>query len=122
MAIPPDTEGGLWLRTLGLRVAAEAASGPFMGPRLRLSTREGRRLLYLDEEAAALYAFATAAGRAIICYAHVTNQMAQSEGDFEKGEHAGSQTVLHVLGQTVRCWRQGQQARPTESTPGKEGS
>ena len=79
-------------------------------------------ILAVEMEAAALYAFATAARRAVICFAHVTNQMAQIEGDFEKGEHAGSQTVLHVLGQTAHCWRQGQQARITESTAGKEGS
>ncbi|HEY8283947.1 MAG TPA: Uma2 family endonuclease [Chloroflexota bacterium] len=54
--IPPDPEGGVWLNTIGLRVAADAAPRPFTGPRLRLSTREGRRLLYLDEEAEALYA------------------------------------------------------------------
>jgi len=36
-------------------------------------------------EAAALYAFARARCRLVICFAHVTNRLAQNEGDFEKG-------------------------------------
>ncbi len=68
-------------------------------------------ILAVEMEAAALYAFATAAGRDIVCFAHVTNQMARIEGDFEKGEHAGSATVLHILGQTAHCWLQRQQKR-----------
>ena len=54
--IPSDAVGGLWLTTVGLRVAAEAPLRPFTGPLLRLSTREGRQLLHPDEEADALYA------------------------------------------------------------------
>jgi len=38
------------------------------------------------EMEAALYAFATVKHRDVICFAHVTNQMGQTEGDFEKGE------------------------------------
>ena len=41
----------------------------------------------------------------IVCFAHVTNQMGQSEGDFEKGEASGSETTLSVVSQTARCWR-----------------
>jgi hypothetical protein len=36
-------------------------------------------------EAAALYAFAEARRKPVLCFAHVTNQMGQV-GDFEKGE------------------------------------
>ncbi|HXT36463.1 MAG TPA: Uma2 family endonuclease, partial [Chloroflexota bacterium] len=48
--IAPEAEGGLWLATVGLRVMAEASDHPFRGPLLRLSTREGERLLHIDEE------------------------------------------------------------------------
>ena len=37
-------------------------------------------------EAAALYAFAQARGKSVVCFAHVTNSMGQIEGDFDKGE------------------------------------
>jgi len=53
-------------------------------------------------EAAALYALATAKGYPIVCFAHVTNQMAQVEGDFEKGAANGSMTMLEILRQVSR--------------------
>ena len=36
-----------------------------------------------------LYAFSTTSGRSVVCFAHVTNAMAQTEGNFEKGEADG---------------------------------
>jgi len=41
-------------------------------------------------EAAALYAFARARDKPVICLAHVTNRMAVDAGDFEKGEADGA--------------------------------
>ena len=57
-------------------------------------------------EAAALYAFAEARNKDVICFAHVTNQMARTEGDFEKGEHNGSTDALQVLFTTIRTLNQ----------------
>jgi hypothetical protein len=48
-------------------------------------------------EAAALYALSTVKNYNIICFAHLTNSMAQSEGDFEKGEELGSLDTLALL-------------------------
>jgi uridine phosphorylase len=53
--------------------------------------------LAVEMEAAALYAFATARRRAVLCFAHVTNQMARIEGDFEKGEDAGAGDSLALI-------------------------
>jgi uridine phosphorylase len=53
-------------------------------------------------EAAALYAFAEARGKAVVCFAHITNQMAVSEGDFEKGLAGGSRDALQVIGLTAQ--------------------
>jgi uridine phosphorylase len=55
----------------------------------------------VEMEAAALYAFAQARKKNVICFAHVTNQMASVQGDFEKGEHNGSKDALHVLFTTI---------------------
>jgi uridine phosphorylase len=55
----------------------------------------------VEMEASALYAFAQARNRNVICFAHVTNQMASVEGDFEKGEHSGSKDALQVLFTTI---------------------
>ena len=60
----------------------------------------------VEMEAAALYAFAEARNKDVICFAHVTNQMARTEGDFEKGEHNGSIDALQVLFTTIRTLNQ----------------
>ena len=54
-------------------------------------------VLAVEMEAAALYAFARAAGVQVLCLAHVTNTMGQTEQDFEKGEADGTADALAVL-------------------------
>jgi cytochrome c biogenesis protein CcdA len=78
----------------------------------KIAQRRTEGILAVEMEAAALYALAQARQYQIICFAHVTNQMGQTEGDFEKGEASGSETALSVVGQTARSWRH----RPTEPT------
>jgi Uma2 family endonuclease len=51
--IPSAPEGGLWLNTIGLRIRAEESIRALDGPLLRLTTRDGERLLHSDEEAEA---------------------------------------------------------------------
>ena len=58
----------------------------------------------VEMEAAALYAFANAAHRSVICFAHATNAMAQTEGDFEKGEADGTTATLAVVAAAIRAW------------------
>lgn len=57
----------------------------------------GMNISCVEMEAAALYAFSEAKQKDIICLAHLTNTMAQAEGDFEKGEHFGSLATLDLL-------------------------
>ena len=54
-------------------------------------------------EAAALYAFARARGKAVLCFAHVTNQMGQ-RGDFEKGEANGAVASLALIDWVATAW------------------
>jgi uridine phosphorylase len=56
-------------------------------------------------EAAALYAFAQARNRPVVCFAHVTNTMGQVHGDFEKGEADGTVTALRVIAATTDACR-----------------
>jgi uridine phosphorylase len=70
---------------------------------IEVCRKEG--VLAVEMEAAALYALASAKQYKIICFAHVTNQMGQSEGDFEKGQAQGSLTALRILSQTTAAWR-----------------
>lgn len=48
-------------------------------------------------------------GWPVVCFAHVTNQMATIEGDFEKGEADGTRDALRVIAATARAagdlWR-----------------
>lgn len=60
--------------------------------------------LAVEMEAAALYAFSAATGHLVICFAHVTNAMAQTEGDFEKGEADGTTATLAVVGAAIEAW------------------
>ena len=55
-------------------------------------------------EAAALYAFAQVKAIDVVCFAHITNQMALIEGDFEKGVDQGSHDALTVISATAKRW------------------
>lgn len=63
-----------------------------------------RGVAAVEMESAALYAFAEARGKRVICFAHVTNQMAVIQGDFEKGHQNGARDALEVIRLTVEAW------------------
>ena len=52
--------------------------------------------------AAALYAYGEARQRDIVCLAHVTNSMAISGDDFEKGVENGAHSALEIVEVTAR--------------------
>ncbi len=78
---------------------------PFRETREAIAAHQEKGILAVEMEAAALYALATARKKNIVCFAHVTNQMAQIEGDFEKGQAQGSITALKILGETAKIWK-----------------
>lgn len=63
---------------------------------------ENRNITCVEMEAAALYAFAEARQHDVVCFAHLTNSMAQVEGDFEKGEAFGSVDTLKLISEVLR--------------------
>jgi uridine phosphorylase len=78
-------------------------------------------ILAVEMEAAALYALATARRQDIICFTHVTNQMAQNGADFEKGVDQGSRAALQIISETAqhwRRWRAEQDSPPEERAAG----
>jgi uridine phosphorylase len=77
--------------------ACWTTDAPFRETAAVIELRKAEGLLAVEMEAAALYAFAEATGHPVVCLAFVTNQMAQVEGDFEKGEGDGSIAALAVL-------------------------
>jgi uridine phosphorylase len=54
-------------------------------------------VIAVEMEAAALYAYATARNRDVLCVAHVTNSMATEGDDFEKGEADGAHAALEIV-------------------------
>jgi uridine phosphorylase len=77
--------------------ASWTTDAPFRETQAAIDAARAKRILAVEMEAAALYAFARAAGRRVLCLAHVTNTMAVAEQDFEKGEADGTVDALRVL-------------------------
>lgn len=86
--------------------ASWTTDAPFRETEAMIDVCRQNGILAVEMESAALYALAQAKHYDIICYAHVTNSMGQTEGDFEKGEESGSVTALHILSQTACYWRE----------------
>jgi uridine phosphorylase len=96
------------LRRQGLSVirgATWTTDAPFRETRRAIQAARAWGTIAVEMEAAALYAFAQACRRPVICFAHVTNRMAQDEGDFEKGAAGGAHEALRLISGTVRAWR-----------------
>ena len=72
-------------------------------------------IMAVEMEAAALYALAQAKRKSIVCLAYVTNQMAQSEGDFEKGIANGSHDALHVVFLMAKVWENRRKGTPVSN-------
>jgi uridine phosphorylase len=86
--------GATWTTDAPFRETAEA-----------IAAARDAGILAVEMEAAALYAFATARRRPVLCIAHVTNQMGRIDGDFEKGAADGAEDSLDVILQVARGWR-----------------
>jgi purine-nucleoside phosphorylase len=87
------------------RGASWTTDAPFRETTVAIERCRALNILAVEMEAAGLYAFARARRKPVLCFAHVTNQMAVSEGDFEKGEADGSSGSLSVIAATARAWR-----------------
>ncbi|MBS0221303.1 MAG: nucleoside phosphorylase [Proteobacteria bacterium] len=98
-------EGGVTAALIGATWTTDA---PFRETAEAIETARAEGILAVEMEAAALYAFAAACRRPVLCFAHVTNQMGLIEGDFEKGAADGAKESLDVLLRVARRWRQGE--------------
>ena len=82
----PGVVGSSWTTDAPFRETAEA-----------IESARSKGVLAVEMEAAALYAFARAAGVRVLCLAAVTNVMGRAEQDFEKGELDGAADALALL-------------------------
>jgi purine-nucleoside phosphorylase len=88
-----------------LRGTVWTTDAPFRETVEAIEVAADKGLLAVEMEAAALYAFAEARCVLVLCLAHVTNRMAQSEGDFEKGEADRTKEALDVLTAVLQSWK-----------------
>ena len=70
---------------------------PFRETAEAIEAARAQGILAVEMEAAALYTFARARGKSVLCLAHVTNTMGQADRDFEKGEAHGTIDALSVI-------------------------
>jgi len=77
--------------------ASWTTDAPFRETEEAVAAARSKGILAVEMEAAALYAFARARNRKVLCLAHVTNTMAVANKDFEKGEADGTVDALRVL-------------------------
>ena len=87
------------------RGAVWTTDAPFRETKTAIAHARDLGILAVEMEAAALYAFAQARQKAVICFAHVTNQMAQAGDDFEKGVDGGTRDALRLVVLAARAWR-----------------
>jgi uridine phosphorylase len=95
------------LTAAGIRVhvgATWTTDAPFRETQEAIDAATQAGILAVEMEAAALYAFAQARGRPVLCLAHVTNQMGRIEGDFEKGLADGAEGSLRVISLIAEKW------------------
>jgi uridine phosphorylase len=85
--------------------ATWTTDAPFRETQEAIDVARAAGILAVEMEAAALYAFAAARGRPVLCLAHVTNQMGRIDGDFEKGAADGAEMSLKVIALVADGWR-----------------
>ena len=78
---------------------------PFRETAQAIERARAQGILAVEMEAAALYTFARVRSVSVLCLAHVTNTMGQTERDFEKGEADGAADALKILDTVVRALR-----------------
>lgn len=83
---------------------------PYRETAAAVATAEAEGVACVEMEAAALYAYATARDRPVICLAHVTNTMATDGADFEKGTDNGVPAALAVAHAAAVAALHGQRA------------
>jgi purine-nucleoside phosphorylase len=70
---------------------------PYRETQSAIDAMKKENITCVEMESSALYALSAVKDYPIICFAHLTNSMAQKEGDFEKGEENGSLDTLNLV-------------------------
>lgn len=76
--------------------ASWTTDAPYRETEIAINAAIKDDVVCVEMEAAALYAYAAAKSRDIVCLAHITNTMALTEYEFEKGEGNGAHSALEI--------------------------
>ena len=95
------------LETPVLCGATWTTDAPFRETSSAIARAEVEGALAVEMEAAALYAFAQASQSNVVCLAQVTNSMAVTTGDFEKGASHGAEQALTIVDAIASAYRHG---------------
>ncbi|HEY5842812.1 MAG TPA: nucleoside phosphorylase [Mycobacterium sp.] len=85
--------------------ASWTTDAPYRETAAAIEAAKTAGIVCVEMEAAALYSYAAARQRAVVCLAHITNTMAIDGDDFEKGRDNGvhdSLAVAHAVAQAVQ--------------------
>lgn len=93
------------------RGATWTTDAPFRETEKAIEVARSKGILAVEMEAAGLYAFAQASANPVLCFAHVTNQMGRTVGDFEKGEENGATAAIRLITGIAQSWSQHQEAK-----------
>jgi uridine phosphorylase len=85
--------------------ATWTTDAPYRETPTAIGHAETAGVVAVEMEAAALYAYAAARSRAVLCVAHVTNSMATEGDDFEKGEADGAHAALELVAAMIERLR-----------------
>jgi uridine phosphorylase len=92
---------------------------PFRETAESIALRRHEGILAVEMEAAALYAFASACARPVICVAHVSNRLGCMERDFEKGDENGVCGSIELVTTLAAAWSHAARAgAPSNDAPG----
>jgi uridine phosphorylase len=87
------------------RGASWTTDAPFRETLSAIKAAQALGAVVVEMEAAGLYAFSEASGCLVLCFAHVTNQMARQAGDFDKGEANGTHLIHALFGELATHWK-----------------
>ncbi len=90
---------------------------PYRETPTAISHAHSQGVTCVEMEASALYAFAEATAQKVVCYAHLTNTMAQTGTDFEKGLENGSVASLALLTHTASVLMGGEPPSKLNKSP-----
>ena len=93
-------------KSLWVEAKSWTTDAPYRETQTAISAMKEDKITCVEMEAAALYAFAKAKDKDVVCFAHLTNTMAQDEGDFEKGEDFGSLEMLALIEEVIKKIKQ----------------